>query len=477
MKQSISYIFIVLLACCAVSCYKDLGNYTYKVPPAPVVSGLDSNYQVVLGDTLVVAPTVTVAGKSPRLGFEWRIDVPAQDTGYYFYGPKLQYVFALPPGIYNALLTVIDSTDSMHYFYPFTVSGVTAYNRGTLILSLESGVSQLSFVDTLGNMQPRIFRALNGQDLPDGPQQLIPMIDQYQGPVTTSSYWIICGGGANPGVQIDANTLLTIKTLKDNFFAAPPALVPGAFYPTAAGVMEGVVTGKLYAGTTNTWNQAPVYGMFGQAPLGSYALYHQAAFNQTFPYFLGYDSVEQQFVEFTNFGGPAFVGTAYQVKDTTAFNPVTAGLTMLDFEQINDQNCYAFGTAGGTLYELKLGATFVDSTGRLLLSPQYKRPFIRPDLITPATMWASSPVEIFYFSSGSTIYSYNPLNQQITALAANFNGQAITMVKVTDGGNTLIAGVNGTVYFLDISTGKNGQVIKQIDNVPGSPVDVVVRTQ
>jgi hypothetical protein len=61
MKQSISYIFIALAACCAISCYKDLGNYTYKVPPAPVVKGLDSLYPATLGDTLLVAPTVTIA--------------------------------------------------------------------------------------------------------------------------------------------------------------------------------------------------------------------------------------------------------------------------------------------------------------------------------------------------------------------------------------------------------------------------------
>jgi hypothetical protein len=51
------------------------------------------------------------------------------------------------------------------------------------------------------------------------------------------------------------------------------------------------------------------------------------------------------------------------------------------------------------------------------------------------------------------------------------------MVRVADGGNTLIAGVSGTVYFLNIGTGQNGTLIKQINNVPGAPVDVYQRTQ
>ena len=475
MKKLFFYIVLVLTCRGMASCYKDLGNYTYKVPPAPVVKGLDSMYAATLGDTLLVQPTVTIGETSPHLGFEWRIDVPTGDSSIFFYGPRMQYIFGLPPGLYSALLTVIDSSNGMHYFYHFSVNGVTEYGAGTTILSLENGVTQLSFVDTFGVMQPRVFRALNGYDLPAGPKQLVPLADQYIVPVMTSSYWIICSGGTNPGVQVDPNTLLTIKTLKDNFFSAPATVVPGTFTASAFGVMQGVVNGKLYAGTTNTWNLAPVYGMFSQAPPGNYALYHQLACNGTFPYFLGYDSVRQQFVAFTNFGGPAYVGTGYQVTDSTAFSPVTAGLKMVDFEQINDQNCYAFGVAANdTLYELKFGAAFM---GFIQLSPQYKRPFVRPDLITPATRWASSPAEIFYFSSGSTIYSYNPLNQQVAPLATDFGGQAVTMVKVTDGGNTLIAGVNGTVYFLDISTGRNGQIIKQINGVPGSPVDVAVRKQ
>jgi hypothetical protein len=33
------------------------------------------------------------------------------------------------------------------------------------------------------------------------------------------------------------------------------------------------------------------------------------------------------------------------------------------------------------------------------------------------------------------------------------------------------------VYFLDIRSGRNGQIIKQINGVPGFPVDVAVREQ
>jgi hypothetical protein len=46
---------------------------------------------------------------------------------------------------------------------------------------------------------------------------------------------------------------------------------------------------------------------------------------------------------------------------------------------------------------------------------------------------------------------------------------------MADNDNTLIAGVEGSLYFLDVSTGVFGNVIKKIDGIPGDPVDVVVK--
>ena len=474
MKRYLLYL-LAGLSCCAVSCYKDMGNYTYKVPASPIVTNFDTVYSAIIGDTLTIQPTVTIAEPNPKLGYQWRIDIPANDTSLNFSGPKLQYVFGLSAQQYPALLTILDSSNNMKYFYPFVINGITEYSQGTTILSLENGVSQLSFVSPTGAMQPRVYRAINGADLPTGPMQLVPMQDQYVAPAATTSYWVICSGGSNPGVQIDANTFGNIKTLKDNFFSPPAAVVPGTLGGNAAGTMQGVLNGQIYLGTSQTWNLAPTYGMFGLPATGSYALYRQAAFNATFPYFLGYDSVREQVVGFTNFGSPAYIGTSYLVTDTIAFSPMNIGLKVLDFEQINDQNCYLFGIGSNdTLYEFKFGAAFI---GQIQLSPQYKRPFPQPNLILPTSKWTSSPTEIFYFSSGSAVYSYNPLNQQIAALTTDFGGKTVTMVKITDGGNTLIAGVDGTVFFLNVSTGQNGALVRRIDNIPGSPVDVTVRTQ
>jgi hypothetical protein len=476
MQKLILYILGGLgLSWCLTACYKDKGNYNYKIPPVPVVKGLDSIYPILINDTLAIQPMITIAESSPRLGYQWRIDVPVGDSSIYSYGPKLVLHFTLPPQQYSARLTIIDSTNNMKYFFPFLINGLTGYSIGTVILSQESGVSELSFVAADGTLTPRVYHAINGRDLPGGATQMIALADKYVLPGTISSYWVMCSGPDDPGIQLDAATFLPIKSLKENFFTSPAVLAPGVFQGSDLGVLLGVANGKLYTGSNQTWNLSPTYGMFGLPATGDYSLHRQAAFNATFPYMLGYDSIKQCVVAFTNFGSAAYIGTSYQVTDTTAFNPKNVGLKLLDFEQINDQNAYAFGrTANDSIYEVKFGAAFM---GIIQLSPAYKRPFPHPELITPQTIWGSAPTEVFYFSSGSVIYRYNPLNQSLQALTTDFGGKEITMLRMTDKGNTIMAGVDGSVLFLDVSTGKNGNITRRIDGIPGSPLDVTVRTE
>jgi outer membrane protein assembly factor BamB len=178
-------------------------------------------------------------------------------------------------------------------------------------------------------------------------------------------------------------------------------------------------------------------------------------------------------VGFTNFGSAAYIGDTYQVTSTAAFDPKSVGLDLVYFTQVNNSNCFAMGKdANGVLQELKFGAAFM---GFVNLSPEYKRPFSQPSLITATTKWAATPSEIFYFTSGATVYRYNPLNQEIKPLVTDFGGKNVSMIKVIENGTVLLAGTEGTLYHLDISTGKLGEVLKKIDGIPGAPVDATIR--
>jgi hypothetical protein len=475
MKRLFFYILILAgVGLSVTSCNKDNGNYTYHLPPMPVVH-LDTVYNAILGDTLVIDPKVTISDKSHVLSYAWQLQTGILTPPIVSSGTQLKIVFTLPAGRYNGKLTVTDSTNGQKYFYPFIVQGNTIYGKGTLILSQEAGVSQLSFVLPDSSMQLRIYKTLNAMDLPANAQQLIPMFNTDLNNGALFNYWIISPQGSDPGVQIDPNTLLKIKTLKENFFTTPSGITPGLFInDPSKGVLEGVLNGQIWQGAWQTASFSDIYGQFGLPATGDYQLFAQAIFNPIFPYYLGYESNKKQVVAFTNFGQPAYIGTGY--IDTVAvpsFDPTNVGLDMLDFEQINAGNCYMFGKAANdSVYEYEFGAVF---QGIIQINPIHKRALARQDLIRADTKWASSPKEIFFFSSGSTIYEYNPTNESFKQLTTDFGGKTITMLKASADGNTLTTGVDGSVFFLDVSTGKYGDVIRRIDNIPGSPTDVYVR--
>jgi hypothetical protein len=454
-------------------CYKDKGNYDYQVPEEPLVTKLDTVYPAFVGDSLIIAPVI-ITSKKMDLSYDWEIAVPIQLKALTFTGPQLRTIFGLTAERYYARLIITDNSTGMKYFHKFAIQGQTPYYAGITVLSKEGDNSQLTFIKPDGSIQPRIYEALNeGEKLAGGPRQIIPIVHQYITPSDVTSYWILGTQGNDPGVQIDANSFKKIKTLRENFFDVPTAVAPGTFECGANGILQGVASGKLYVGTSQTWNLQPVYGMFGLTATGDYNLHRQAIFNSIMPYFLGYDANRKQVVGFTNFGSAAYIGTGYQTTNTTAFDPKNVGLDMWNFVQVNNNNCFAIGKAAdGTIYEIKFGVAFI---GVVQLNPLYKRPFTKPSLINADTKWAVAPNEVFYFNSGAAIYRYNPLNEEVKALTTDFGGKAVTMVKLSPDGNTLMAGVEGSLYYLNVSTGKFGDIIKKIDGIPGSPIDVTQR--
>ncbi|HVV05968.1 MAG TPA: PKD-like family lipoprotein, partial [Puia sp.] len=173
MKKYIIYI-LAAWSCGATACYKDKGNYVYHVPPAPVITNLDTVYQATVGDSLVIQPSVAIDEPAPRLGLHWKITVPEQLTALEFQGPALRTVFGLNPTRYYARLTITDSTNGMKYFYDFAIDGKTVFASGTTVLSEEAGVTELSFIKPDGTILPRIYGAINdGETLPAGPMQVV----------------------------------------------------------------------------------------------------------------------------------------------------------------------------------------------------------------------------------------------------------------------------------------------------------------
>ena len=476
MRNLIIYI-LAGLSLFAGSCYKDKGNYSYNAPATPVVTGLDSVYNAILGDSLIVAPTISIASKA-RLGYEWRILVGGDSlrTDYY-YTPQLRILFTLAALPYSARLTVIDSSNGMKYFFPFVIQGTTIYSNGYVILSQDGGTTQLSFALPDGTIQPGIYSAINKADLPPNGQQIVATYHKYINNGMIFNYWVFCSQGDNPGVELDPNTLQKVRTLKDNFFNPPATLAPGYFVNSDGNAtLFGVLNGQLWSGAYQTSPFSPIYDEFSLPATGNYQIFNRAIINlDAGPgILLGYELNKKQIVAFTNYGSLGYAGIGYQKIDT-AWDPTNIGLDVLDFEQPDGLNGYVFGrNARDSVYEYGFTAT---PAGPVMLTTLYKRPFPRQDLIKPDTKWVGSKFNVFYITSGATVYSYNPVNEAITALSTDFGGKSISMLKISADGNTLTAGIDGSVLMLDVSVGKNGDVIKRIDKVPGAPVDVYQRTK
>lgn len=470
MKKHLLYILggLWLLAACS----KDKGNYDYIAVPGPKISGLDTAYNAISGDSLIVEPVITLQSGKNDYSCHWKIDVPERAMAVEYDGLQLRIVFGLGANRYNALLIVTDNNTQQKYYYKFVVKGQTQFTRGTLILSNADNRSMISFVKPDGTLQPDIYTNINNTAIPGGGMQLVPVRNQFYMNQLTY-FWVTYSGEGTGAIQVDANTLIRAKSLEENFYTAPPVREVSSFLNMPNGVTTAVINGKLFLGATETAPFWPYYGFWGEPMGGDYQLHPRIVTNAyeqpNAGYYIGFEKRKKQFIRFslTN-----FYDTTYTLTDT-AFNPKKLGMDLLYMDRFSDNAFYAFVDSAGKKIELQFSLDW--SQDKSLFSAKTKREFPGAALLTAGTLWQTSPVGVFFFTSNDKIYRYNPLNNEVRPLDANFGGKRITMLKIANSGNQLIAGVEGSVYYLNTSTGHNGTVEKQTDGIPGEPADIMIR--
>ncbi|WP_207534194.1 PKD-like family lipoprotein [Desertivirga arenae] len=468
---------LILLAVFLTSltaCYEDLGDYDINMPENPGLTNLDTVYKANVGDSLIITPKLSVQNTSD-FEFEWRITVIETGQVFNYKGSSLKTIFGLQAKRYPARLTVINKSNGMRYFYNFSIEGKTQFGSGTSVLSQENGKTQFSFIKPDGTVQARLYEAMHQKDLPANPRYLYLLKNQFTGN-TPLGYWIITSNG---GVRLEHNTMLedpkNPSTLANNFFDAPETINIGSLKAQSQGVLTGVINGKLYGGTTSTWDQAATYGMFGFPADGDYELASSFILSsaQNGTYFIGFDKNRKQFLRFNLYGAPMYFGTQYAVSSTTIFDPLNVGMDLIHMEQLNNADCFAyFKGTDGKVYELKFNVEF---NGPFQFTPQHKRVFVNQSIIDANTLWQGAKVGVIYLASGNKVYRYNPLNEELRDLAPDLGGKKVTMIKLSEDEQTLVVGVENELHYLDISTGKNGAFIKKISGIPGTPVDMAVR--
>lgn len=450
------------------SCSRDLGDYDYKDVPDPIVTGLkDSTFQAMVGDSLIIEPGVKLASGLTNYSCHWKISVSDEMRSEEYDGKSLRFVFGIGSTTYPALMVLTDSTTGMKYYYNFKIKGNTEFTSGTLILSATATATHFSFVKTDGSVQADLYKAMHGEDMPAGGRQLLPSRNLYYNGGAVTSYWLTYATGA---VQLDVNTLKRTRYLKDFFFNPPATFNNGDYKMLNDGTMMALMNGQVYFGAYETAPFATYYGYFGAPINGVYNVGPELIDNMTEAgtYMIGFESTKKAFVRFAN---RFYMDTTYTMLDS-AFNPKNLKMTVLHMERFSDEDMYAFvDSAGLKIKELYFGVEF---NGKEIFHAKKARTSPLNTYIKPETVWAKGIEKDFYFSSGDKVYRYNPLNDEVRALNYNFGG-TVTMIKVLNNGDLMLAGTQGTVHFLDISTGRNGAFIKKIEGLPGSPKDVVIR--
>jgi hypothetical protein len=466
MKHYIIAVLLIVLT----ACYKDKGNYDYVELKPPVLTNFDSSYIAYVGDSLIISPVITLPGGKTDVSCAWKIELPDEARSADYEGNSLRIVYGFGARNRNATLIITDNSNGMKYFYNFTIVGKTAFTTGTVVLSESAGVGKLSFVKPDGSIQPNIYEGINSEELGTGPLQIVPVQNQFYMNVLTS-YWVLCSGGTHPAVQIDANDMKRMKYISENFYEPPAALNPQFLLPVINGTTIAIINQQMYLGTTETAPFGTYYGYYGVPVPGSYKLFPQllTTYTPNGDYVLGFDSEKKSFVRFIS---GSYFGTEYDQVDSV-FNPKDLKMDLIRMAKFDDNNVFAFCDSAGKKIELKFTVDFLN--GNTKLKTLYKREFPAANLLTAETRWAASPIGVFYFTSGDKIYRYNPLNEEVKALASDFGGKTVTMIKLIEGGNKLIVGIEGSILTLDVSVGQNGTVLQRTDGIPGKVIDIVIR--
>lgn len=474
-KGIFASVFIAMIIATLCGCYKDKGNYDIALPQEPQITGLDTLYEASVGDSLIITPKIS--GIDPgSVQCNWRIDVPEAinpETNHYE-GQALRIAFGLEAKRYRARLTVTNKANGMKYFYNFHIQGMTAFSRGSLVLSVDNGISKLSFIKPDHSVQANIYEIINGENLPDHPLHIHYVKNQFTGN-TPLGYWII---SKNRGVRLDVNNLKkeTLKpgTLYDNFFLAPPRIDVGSLQTYPQGTLLGVINGKFYAGATTTWDQSVTYGMFGTFADGDYELSPQFVLSSVDNNFsiIGFEKIKKQFIRINMYGSPMYFGTQYTSVNPEIFDPTSVGMDLLHMVQINNKDTYAFvKDDAGKVYELKFTANF---NGPFLVTANHKKLFVHQEWINADTKMVASRIGYIYVGYQNKVFRYNPLNQQVQELKVNIQSP-VSLLKLDDDENTLIVGAGSSLYYLDIQVGKDGQLLNKIDGIPGEVVDLTWR--
>lgn len=521
------------------SCYKDLGNYTYKEINELTIEGIEDDYARDLEDSLVISPKIvgTQYSDTSKFDIKWTIDGKILSTDI-----ELRTIVNAAPGRRAGALTLRDRETQVQTTKNFTLNvGSSTAGDLYMILSKSRGKAELSYLrlDKPSNFAVNYFEERFGFPLGTNPQQLC-MIDakasnSFAYPFTGKQGRIIALID-NKALLFDKHTLeldsITSHITLDDYtglVSYPPVTVEGyqsqfllsaisMWRITTAGgspqegfqfaeISNGTFYRVNYAGnapstTTKRYNLKPTYE---NAYLSPFCFYDEISDEPAGKYYWQGGNVLGNILVFDKVSGR--FGRAYdQIVFSIELEHLKAfqGHDLLWGSHTSDPALsMAVLTSGNSVRMILLTkAKDVGTRIKYTLSGEI---IVPENIINPSTKFAMlkrSPD--LFFGTGNKLYSYNTLEMinnrtpsqkdlkiDLTQLGYDQNA-VITNVVISRSQRTLLLGVSrygnndpeamseenkGDLVVLNLSSSLNVTLREIHRGVCGIPVDVQIKYQ
>lgn len=233
----------ILATCCVLlmaSCYKDKGNYIYKVPEDITISGVETSYdKVSLVDKISIDPKVNSTDPDAKFSYWWGI----YETNVQGSAPKvdtigraktLDYLVTQPAKGWVLVFGAKNEHTGFSKIITANVNVVTQFTRGWYIMKSDGGKTDVDLFLTPSGIAPQsrlenVFSLVNGKKL-DGEASLFGFYSNYKSNVTgayanTRALFILSDKDAS---VVNINTFKEIHGINDLFYETPSAKKPGS---------------------------------------------------------------------------------------------------------------------------------------------------------------------------------------------------------------------------------------------------------
>lgn len=489
-KKYLSLLFSVFLF---NACIEDNGNYDYATLKDVNIGSLNSSYRFVLQQPVTLDPTVTTDIDASSLSYCWRIGADTLSRQ-----KALSYTFTKALTSTDPLtFEIYDKTTGVRYLKRMTVSVVSPFQTGWLVLSNNSNVPTFSFLsyEEGQTYYSDLYKEVNKEALTGTPEMVkqLKYTDGSTG-VDRDRISIICDNGKS--VELDGTTMLRCKYYDDEY-KGDGALHIGAisseFYSTdyAIFIING---GKIYEkapGAMGTPDDA-----YYQYPLNGDSKGYSVAnhFTKGYSYgdfYLAVDELNHRYVSFNRSSLSAKV-TSLTVSATGSTNDIDPdnleGSSVWMGQAYNGNALSLLKTSAGE-YILHIISGSWDGSWTLIAKYQFPDGVIddescfAPHQINPYLMFSKGnnlrALNLEALSSGANavndICSYDgPITSMYYAHYTNWNDDSRSVNEFGIAVQT--SSSSGSLLLIDPSLTAKGQILKRQDNIAGKITSIWRKT-